>query len=289
MQIYESKSDKSFIKTFSIIFILGLAIMFFISKIPTKQANDDASKSSSASKLSDANISINEKKIAPPATENTTNPEVAGATSPVQTPPVVAATEPTKMPVSEKVAATAPPLNPVTSTPSPTAPPVKPVEKVVTGYIATLKTTAGNIEIQLNRDQTPKTVKNFVDLSRKDFYNNTIFHRVIKGFMIQGGDPKGTGTGGPGYKFDDEPFTGEYSRGTVAMANSGPNTNGSQFFIMHQTNDLPKHYVIFGHVTKGLDVVDAIANSAVGPSSTGELSKPVTPVKVLSVDIQEQY
>ena len=106
--------------------------------------------------------------------------------------------------------------------------------------------------------------------------------------MIQGGDPKGDGTGGPGYKFDDEPFTGEYVRGTIAMANAGPNTNGSQFFIMHSDNPLPKNYVIFGKVTSGMEVVDKIAESPVQPSSSGEMSTPVTPVKILTIDIKEK-
>ena len=101
-------------------------------------------------------------------------------------------------------------------------------------YQAVLKTTVGDIVIDLYVDKTPITVNNFVYLANKGFYNNTVFHRVVNGFMIQGGDPVGNGTGGPGYQFDDEPFEGEYTRGTVAMANSGPNTNGSQFFIMHQ-------------------------------------------------------
>lgn len=155
-------------------------------------------------------------------------------------------------------------------------------------YTAILDTTKGKIEIALNFGQTPNTVGNFVDLARKDFYNNTVFHRVIKGFMIQGGDPKGDGTGGPGYKFDDEPFTGEYTRGTIAMANAGPNTNGSQFFIMHADNALPKNYVIFGHVTKGMDVVDAIANSAVTTNVYGENSVPVEPTVVKNVEIKEE-
>lgn len=154
-------------------------------------------------------------------------------------------------------------------------------------YAATLKTTEGDIVISLNAKQTPTTVNNFVSLSRSDFYNNTIFHRVIKGFMIQGGDPMGTGTGGPGYKFDDEPFTGDYTKGTVAMANSGPNTNGSQFFIMHGDMNLPKNYVIFGKVTKGLDVVDKIATAPVRTSVSGEMSDPVKPVKITSVEISE--
>jgi len=155
-------------------------------------------------------------------------------------------------------------------------------------YSVVLQTEKGDITISLNADQTPITVNNFVTLSKKGFYDNTIFHRVIKGFMIQGGDPKGDGTGGPGYKFDDEPFTGEYVRGTVAMANSGPNTNGSQFFIMHADNSLPKNYVIFGKVISGMETVDAIAGSPVQPSSSGESSSPVTPVKILSVEIKEK-
>lgn len=142
--------------------------------------------------------------------------------------------------------------------------------------------------IALNAKQTPITVNNFVTLARGNFYDNTIFHRVIKGFMIQGGDPKGDGTGGPGYKFNDEPFTGDYTRGTVAMANAGPNTNGSQFFIMQQDNALPKNYVIFGKVVVGLDVVDKIADAPVESNGMGEQSKPVNPVKVLSVQITQQ-
>jgi cyclophilin family peptidyl-prolyl cis-trans isomerase len=155
-------------------------------------------------------------------------------------------------------------------------------------YIATLHTSEGDIEITLNDDQTPKTVENFVTLAKKNFYDNTIFHRAIKGFMIQGGDPEGTGRGGPGYRFDDEPFTGEYTRGTVAMANAGRNTNGSQFFIMHADFDLPHNYVIFGHVSKGMETVDKIATAPVGVTERGEKSKPVNPVKVKSVTIVEK-
>ena len=155
-------------------------------------------------------------------------------------------------------------------------------------YTATLDTTDGKIVIQLNADKTPVTVSNFVSLAKKNFYNNTIFHRVIKGFMIQGGDPKGNGTGDPGYKFNDEPFTGDYTRGTVAMANSGPNTNGSQFFIMQADNQLPKNYVIFGKVVEGMDVVDKIADAQVKPNSQGENSSPVNPVVVKSVTITEK-
>lgn len=153
-------------------------------------------------------------------------------------------------------------------------------------YSAVLHTSEGDIEIAFTAKETPITVNNFVTLAKKDFYNGTIFHRVIKGFMIQGGDPTGTGSGGPGYKFDDEPFTGEYTRGTVAMANAGPDTNGSQFFIMHGDVPLPKDYVIFGKVTSGMDVVDKIASAEV--LSQGEGSTPVSPVKIKTVDIVEK-
>ncbi len=155
-------------------------------------------------------------------------------------------------------------------------------------YSATLNTTEGKIVVQLYGDKTPITVSNFVSLAKKGFYNKTIFHRVIKGFMIQGGDPKGNGTGGPGYKFDDESFTGEYTKGTIAMANSGPNTNGSQFFIMHADYPLPKNYVIFGKVIEGVDVVDKIATAEVETSASGENSTPVNPVTINAVVIEEK-
>lgn len=155
-------------------------------------------------------------------------------------------------------------------------------------YTAKMKTSAGEIDIELNVKNTPVTANNFVFLAKKNFYDNVIFHRVIKGFMIQGGDPTGTGSGGPGYQFDDEPFTGEYTRGTVAMANSGANTNGSQFFIMHADVALPKAYVIFGKVVKGLDVVDKIAEAKTTWGGDGAMSKPVEPVKILSVEIVEK-
>ncbi|OGI22183.1 MAG: peptidylprolyl isomerase [Candidatus Moranbacteria bacterium RIFCSPHIGHO2_01_FULL_55_24] len=153
-------------------------------------------------------------------------------------------------------------------------------------YQATLKTSAGDIVVELNAKATPQTVNNFVFLAREKFYDNTIFHRTIKGFMIQGGDPRGDGTGNPGYKFADEPFTGEYTRGTLAMANSGPDTNGSQFFIMHADTALPKNYVIFGKVISGLEAVDKIATAPTKPS--GEGSSPVTPVTIQSVEVAEE-
>jgi cyclophilin family peptidyl-prolyl cis-trans isomerase len=148
-----------------------------------------------------------------------------------------------------------------------------------------LTTTAGDIVMELTTGATPKTAGNFIGLAKKGFYDGTVFHRVISGFMIQGGDPKGDGTGGPGYTFDDEPFDGEYTRGTVAMANAGPNTNGSQFFIMHASGELPKNYVIFGKVIEGLATVDLIANAAVGISRGGERSRPLVPVRVEKVEV----
>jgi len=155
-------------------------------------------------------------------------------------------------------------------------------------YTAVMETSEGEITIELSAAKTPITVSNFVSLAKKGFYNNTIFHRVIKGFMIQGGDPKGDGTGGPGYKFDDEPFEGEYTKGTIAMANAGPDTNGSQFFIMHADYPLPKNYVIFGKVIKGIEIVDKIAESPVEASPMGEMSKPIEAVKIESVKIIER-
>lgn len=161
------------------------------------------------------------------------------------------------------------------------SPPEMTIDETKT-YEATLKTSTGDITIELYAKATPITVNNFVSLARQGFYDGVIFHRVIKGFMIQGGDPNGSGTGGPGYKFDDEPFTGEYTRGTVAMANSGPNTNGSQFFIMHADTPLPKNYVIFGKVTDGMDTVDKIAEA---PTKANDY--PLNPVTINSVEIIE--
>lgn len=167
-----------------------------------------------------------------------------------------------------------------------TAPPVMMLDSQKV-YTATLKTSAGEIKIALDATEVPSTVNNFVFLAREKFYDGTVFHRAIKGFMIQGGDPRGDGTGGPGYRFEDEPFDGEYVRGTVAMANAGPDTNGSQFFIMHQDTPLPSNYTIFGTVTSGLEVVDVIANAPVKRGVSGENSSPVNPVTVETIEITE--
>lgn len=156
-------------------------------------------------------------------------------------------------------------------------------------YTAKMETTKGTIELELNAKETPITVNNFVVLSRDGFYNGTKFHRIIKDFMIQGGDPLGTGTGDPGYKFDDEEFTGDYSPGTLAMANSGENTNGSQFFIMtgDYSGKLPKNYTIFGRVISGMDVVTKIAETPVSDNGQGEQSKPTEDVTVTNIVISE--
>ena len=149
---------------------------------------------------------------------------------------------------------------------------------------ATLTTDKGDIVVDLFTDGAPKAANNFLDLARKGFYDGVIFHRIVPGFVIQGGDPTGTGRGGPGYQFPDEPFKGEYYRGTLAMANAGPNTNGSQFFIClgDLSASLPKNYTIFGQVTKGMDVVDAIA-----AGKTGAQDRPVEPVKIQTVTVAE--
>lgn len=135
-----------------------------------------------------------------------------------------------------------------------------------TEHIATVETNHGPITIALDAGRSPLTVNNFVFLADEGYYDGVIFHRVIPGFVAQGGDPTGSGSGGPGYKFRDElDGPGGYSRGTVAMANAGPNTNGSQFFICLDKVGLPHSYTIFGTVTDGMEVVDAIAAVPTGP------------------------
>lgn len=156
--------------------------------------------------------------------------------------------------------------------------------------IAAIQTNKGTIKFELLESDAPKTTQNFITLAESGYYDGVIFHRVIKGFMIQGGDPTGTGRGGEaagGGRFNDEiessspVYQRGYKKGTVAMANAGPNTNGSQFFIMHADYPLPPSYTIFGRVTDGLDVVDAIATTA---TATGD--KPVSDVKMEKVTIE---
>ena len=152
-------------------------------------------------------------------------------------------------------------------------------------YTATLKTSMGDITVALNAAAKPQTVNNFVYLARLGFYNETIFHRVISGFMIQGGDPLGTGMGGPAYKFSDE-LTGENSnaKGTISMANSGPNTNGSQFFINLVDNSyLDTKHTVFGKVISGMEVVEAVGKT---PIDTND--RPLTPVVITLAVIEEK-
>jgi cyclophilin family peptidyl-prolyl cis-trans isomerase len=156
-------------------------------------------------------------------------------------------------------------------------------------YRATLETNKGTIQVEFFPEDAPITVNNFVCLAEDGYFNGTPFHRIVKGFVIQGGDPTGTGSGGPGYQFADEPIAREYERGTLAMANAGPNTNGSQFFIVLEDlrGKLPKNYTIFGRVTEGMDVVDAIATTPTRTGRSGENSSPTEPITLENVTISE--
>ncbi len=149
-------------------------------------------------------------------------------------------------------------------------------------YSATIETSEGTMTAELFVTDAPQTVNNFVFLAREGFYDGVIFHRVIPGFMIQGGDPTGSGRGGPGYRFNDEPVSRPYSRGILAMANAGPNTNGSQFFVMHADYALPPSYTIFGRLTSGEDVLDKIATG-----KTGTQDRPINPAMINGVSIEE--
>jgi cyclophilin family peptidyl-prolyl cis-trans isomerase len=151
-----------------------------------------------------------------------------------------------------------------------------------TTFTALLHTNHGDITIELDAARSPQTVNNFVFLARDGFYDGVIFHRVVPGFVVQGGDPTGTGRGGPGYRFRDElEGDGNYARGVVAMANAGPHTNGSQFFICLDNVGLPHAYTIFGRVTDGMEAVDSIA----GQPRSGE--KPIDDCTIESVEITE--
>jgi cyclophilin family peptidyl-prolyl cis-trans isomerase len=163
------------------------------------------------------------------------------------------------------------------------------------GKHATIETDKGTIEIELLESESPQAVENFRLLAEHGYYDGLTFHRIVKGFMIQGGDPLGTGTGGEsawGEAFPDNINTASplyqagYRRGIVAYANAGPNTNGSQFFIMHMDFDLPPNYVIFGRVTSGMSTVDALADTRTGPGDDGAMSKPETPQIMKKVTIK---
>lgn len=153
-------------------------------------------------------------------------------------------------------------------------------------YSATIDTSMGTMKADLFASDAPMTVNNFVFLAQQHYYDGVTFHRVINNFMVQTGDPTGTGTGGPGYRFNDEPVKRQYVRGTLAMANAGPNTNGSQFFIVHKDYQLPPNYTIFGIVTDGLDVLDKIATTPTGPGRGGP-DTPRTPITINSITVSE--
>jgi cyclophilin family peptidyl-prolyl cis-trans isomerase len=163
------------------------------------------------------------------------------------------------------------------------------------GRHAVIETDKGEIEFEFYTADSPKAVENFRLLAEKGYYNGLTFHRIVKGFMIQGGDPNGDGTGGEsawGGKFDDDIkrdspiYRRNYMRGIVAMANAGPNTNGSQFFIMHQDHPLPPQYVIFGNVTRGMEAVDALAETPTLRGRDGGMSQPITPPVIKKVTIR---
>ena len=159
---------------------------------------------------------------------------------------------------------------------------------------AVIETDKGEIEIAFYGEESPKAVENFRLLAERGYYNGLTFHRIVKGFMLQGGDPRGDGTGGEsawGGKFADNIvrtsplYRRNYMRGVVAMANSGPNTNTSQFFIMHKDYPLPPAYVIFGEVVRGMEVVDALSETPTKAGPMGEKSVPITPVVMKKVTI----
>ncbi len=156
-------------------------------------------------------------------------------------------------------------------------------------YSARFETSLGGFTVELLPKEAPVTVNNFVCLARAGFFEGTVYHRIIEDFMVQSGDPTGTGRGGPGYRFQDElPTTRTYERGTLAMANAGPDTNGSQFFVcVTDQPRLPKDYTIFGRVTEGMESVDAVAAVPVEAGGSGEPSSPIDPVTITSVTISE--
>lgn len=224
----------------------------------------------------------------------------AGTTPPTTTVSPVTTTNPPSS-VAQPATTSSPKPTPVTVVPSSTAatprvtswssPPAMQIDQSKK-YFATIETSLGTFKIELFASETPITVNNFVFLAQQNFYNGVIFHRIIKPFMVQTGDPMGTGGGGPGYQFKDElPVKHQYAPGIVAMANAGPNTNGSQFFICTGANSAglnsAPNYTQFGQVVEGMDIVQQIASVPV-VSNGFEVSKPVTPPVIKSVTISVQ-
>lgn len=240
----------------------------FLLAVPVVGAALAVTACSGAASTSPAPKSANEQAVQKPADQK----PAGGAASPAAASPAAAAKEGAKSVAKQWSSPPAMQIDPNTS------------------YRATIKTSLGDMTAELFAKDAPNTVNNFVFLARQDFYDGVIFHRIISGFMVQTGDPTGTGRGGPGYRFNDE-LSGphQYTKGTLAMANAGPNTQGSQFFICHGpgAERLPKNYTIFGRVTEGLDVLDKIASVPVRPGPSGENSSPVDPPRIESIDIAE--
>jgi cyclophilin family peptidyl-prolyl cis-trans isomerase len=217
-----------------------------------------------------------------PATKTTTTSAVSSTT--VQTTAVTQTTTPPRTTAPSTTTATAA----VKQWSQPPAMQIDTAKK----YTAAVETSSGSFTIELFASESPKTVNNFVFLSREGFYNGIIFHRIIKDFMVQTGDPLGTGMGGPGYKFNDElPVKHKYDPGIVAMANAGANTNGSQFFICTgptaaNLNQAP-NYTQFGRVIVGMDIVMKIASVETVLGSDRAMSKPVNPPVIKSITITE--
>jgi cyclophilin family peptidyl-prolyl cis-trans isomerase len=221
-----------------------------------------------------------------------TQAPAAAAPKPASTPPssaqITSALSPLPNPSASPAAAASPAGQGVTVASQPkqfTAPPPMTID-TTKKYTATIDTSMGTMKADLFASEAPTTVNNFVFLAQQHYYDGVTFHRVINNFMVQTGDPTGTGTGGPGYRFNDEPVKRQYLRGTLAMANAGPNTNGSQFFIVHKDYQLPPNYTIFGMVTDGLDVLDKIATTPTGPGRGGP-DTPRTPITINSITISE--
>jgi cyclophilin family peptidyl-prolyl cis-trans isomerase len=224
----------------------------------------------------------------------TTMPPTATAPSPATTVPSLTPAG-SLTPTTQPASTTTPPAS-TTANQAPKAmswstPPAMQIDKNKK-YFATIATSLGSFKIELFASETPNTVNNFIFLAQQNYYNDIIFHRIIKAFMIQTGDPTGTGGGSPGYKFKDElPVKHQYEPGIVAMANAGPNTNGSQFFICTGENskglNQSPNYTQFGKVVEGMDIVQKIASVPV-VSNGREVSKPVNPPMIKSITISEQ-
>lgn len=209
---------------------------------------------------------------------------------------LLAVTVPLATACKRSTPAAATPQDTAASTPTLGNPKVPAGAKSSGGKIAAIQTDKGTIEIELFPEAAPQAVENFRLLAEHGYYDGLTFHRIVRGFMIQGGDPMGDGRGGMsawGGSFPDEIQRGSelyrsgYRRGIVAMANRGPNTNTSQFFIMHQDYPLPPSYVIFGKVLRGMEVVDALVDSPTRMGMDGDLSQPVTPIVMRKVTIKK--